>query len=96
MFNPLSHQTLAAIVQLRLSDLQNLLNHRLESTNPNDASEGVEDQKKTIDLLVEAGAREWLVEEGFDPSEGARRIGRLIAKQIRQPLASALLKGTIR
>ncbi len=98
IFNPLSHQSLASIVQLRLNELQALLNSRLETiTSTEDESvDGKKGEKKSIDLYVESGAREWLVQEGFDPSEGARRIGRLINRHIRQPLASALLKGTIR
>ncbi|KAK4049850.1 chaperone ATPase hsp78 [Microbotryomycetes sp. JL201] len=80
VFNSLSPQSISEIVNLRLREVQHALNT----------------SERRVELLVEQGARDWLAKEGYQPRWGARALNRLIAKQVRQPLASALLKGTIR
>ncbi|KAK4050193.1 chaperone ATPase hsp78 [Microbotryomycetes sp. JL221] len=80
VFNSLSPQSIANIVTLRLKEVQQALNT----------------SERRVELLVEQGARDWLAQHGYEPRWGARALNRLIAKQVRQPLASALLKGTIR
>lgn len=80
VFNSLSPQNLAEIVTLRLREVQQALT----------ASD------RRIELLVEQGARDWLASEGYEPRWGARALNRLVNRQVRQPLASALLRGTIR
>lgn len=80
VFNSLSPQSIAEIVNLRLKEVQQALNT----------------SERRIELLVEQGARDWLAQQGYQPKWGARALNRLIGKQVRQPLAAALLKGTIR
>ncbi|KAM0790227.1 hypothetical protein ACM66B_005539 [Microbotryomycetes sp. NB124-2] len=80
VFNSLSPASIGEIVNLRLKEVQQALNS----------------SERRVELLVEQGARDWLAKQGYQPRWGARALNRLIAKQVRQPLASALLKGTIR
>ncbi len=47
-------------------------------------------------LEVTPAAREWLALTGFDPAYGARPLRRLVAKQIGDQLARALLAGQVR
>jgi len=47
-------------------------------------------------LKVTPAAREWLALTGFDPAYGARPLRRLVAKQIGDQLARALLAGQVR
>jgi len=51
------------------------------------------DRKITLDL--DADAREWLAERGYDPVYGARPLKRVIQKQVQDPLAEKLLAGDI-
>ncbi len=51
------------------------------------------DRNVTLDLT--APAREWLGKKGYDPSYGARPLGRLIQEQIKKPLADELLFGKL-
>lgn len=52
------------------------------------------ERRITLDLTERAKA--WLADQGYDSIYGARALNRTIAKQLRQPLAAALLNGTIR
>ncbi|NIJ57791.1 ATP-dependent Clp protease ATP-binding subunit ClpA [Pseudochelatococcus lubricantis] len=52
------------------------------------------DRNVTIELTDEA--RDWLVENGYDESMGARPLGRLIQTTIKTPLADAVLFGLLR
>jgi len=54
----------------------------------------LEDRKIAINL--DAGAREWLAEKGWDPAYGARPLKRVIQKSIQDPLAEMILAGTIK
>ena len=51
------------------------------------------DRKITIEL--DADAREWLAEKGYDPTYGARPLKRVIQKQVQDPLAEKILGGEI-
>jgi ATP-dependent Clp protease ATP-binding subunit ClpB len=51
---------------------------------------------RRITLEVTDKARTWLADQGYDSIYGARALNRTMAKQLRQPLAAALLDGTIR
>lgn len=84
VFNSLSPSSIKAIVDLRLSELQQTLDH----------SAAAPDRK--ISLVVEDSARNWLTENGYQPQWGARALNRLINKQVRTPLSSALLSGRLR
>jgi ATP-dependent Clp protease ATP-binding subunit ClpB len=51
--------------------------------------------ERRLTLQVSDGAREWLALTGYDPAYGARPLRRLVAKQIGDQLARALLAGQI-
>ena len=53
-----------------------------------------EDRK--IALALDAKARLWLAEKGYDPTYGARPLKRVIQKWVQDPLAQMLLAGDIR
>jgi ATP-dependent Clp protease ATP-binding subunit ClpA len=50
---------------------------------------------KNIDLEVTPAAVEWLAAHGFDRLNGARPMGRLIQKEIKEPLVETLLYGDL-
>jgi ATP-dependent Clp protease ATP-binding subunit ClpB len=54
----------------------------------------LDDRKITITL--DAGAREWLADKGWDPAYGARPLKRVIQKSVQDPLAEMILAGTIK
>ena len=54
----------------------------------------LEDRKIAIEL--DAKARHWLADRGYDPSYGARPLKRTIQKTVQDPLAQMLLAGEIR
>jgi ATP-dependent Clp protease ATP-binding subunit ClpB len=54
----------------------------------------LEDRKITIAL--DAGARDWLAEKGYDPAYGARPLKRVIQKQVQDPLAEMILSGIVK
>lgn len=49
-----------------------------------------------IRLNVSNDAKDWLAKHGFDPRYGARPLNRLMTKSLLNPLARALIQGTIR
>ena len=51
------------------------------------------DRNVTIELS--GAARQWLAEKGYDPSFGARPLGRVIQEHIKKPLAEELLFGKL-
>ncbi|MDP6050050.1 MAG: AAA family ATPase, partial [SAR202 cluster bacterium] len=51
--------------------------------------------EKGISLEVTDAAREWLAEEGYDPTFGARPLRRLIQDTVEDKLSDALLAGEI-
>jgi ATP-dependent Clp protease ATP-binding subunit ClpA len=50
---------------------------------------------RRVQLHVDAEARAWLAEHGYDPVNGARPLGRLIQAELRQPLSSEILFGAL-
>ncbi len=48
---------------------------------------------RRIDLELSPEATDWLADNGFDPSYGARPLKRLIQKEIADKLALQLLEG---
>ncbi len=54
----------------------------------------LEDRKIVLEL--DASARTWLAEKGYDPVYGARPLKRVIQKQVQDPLAERILAGDIR
>ncbi|MGE0024370.1 MAG: AAA family ATPase, partial [Hyphomicrobium sp.] len=54
----------------------------------------VADRKITIEL--DDTARTWLANKGYDPIYGARPLKRVIQKQVQDPLAEEILRGTVK
>jgi len=54
----------------------------------------LEDRKIVVEL--DAKARHWLADRGYDPAYGARPLKRTIQKTVQDPLAEMLLAGAIR
>jgi ATP-dependent Clp protease ATP-binding subunit ClpB len=54
----------------------------------------LEDRKITVSL--DAQAREWLADKGYDPAYGARPLKRVMQKSLQDPLAELILSGKIK
>jgi ATP-dependent Clp protease ATP-binding subunit ClpB len=50
---------------------------------------------RKITLVLDAAARGWLAEKGYDPAYGARPLKRTIQKNVQDKLAEAILAGNI-
>ncbi len=50
---------------------------------------------KKVHLTVDAPARAWIAEKGYDPRMGARPMARVIQNHIKKPLANELLFGSL-
>jgi ATP-dependent Clp protease ATP-binding subunit ClpB len=53
----------------------------------------LEDRK--IALTLDASARDWLAEKGWDPAYGARPLKRVIQRSVQDPLAEMILAGEV-
>src|ERR1022692_4238592 len=53
-------------------------------------------EERKITITLDAGAREWLAEKGWDPAYGARPLKRVIQKSVQDPLAEMILAGSIK
>jgi ATP-dependent Clp protease ATP-binding subunit ClpB len=53
------------------------------------------DERK-IEIALDAQAREWLADKGWDPAYGARPLKRVIQKAVQDPLAEMILAGTVK
>ncbi len=53
-------------------------------------------EERKIELKLDAKAREWLAEKGYDPAYGARPLKRVIQKSVQDPLAELILSGKIK
>ncbi|HEX5211576.1 MAG TPA: ATP-dependent chaperone ClpB [Pseudolabrys sp.] len=53
------------------------------------------DERKIV-IALDAGAREWLADKGWDPAYGARPLKRVIQKSVQDSLAEMILAGQIR
>jgi ATP-dependent Clp protease ATP-binding subunit ClpB len=51
---------------------------------------------RQITLALDAGAREWLAEAGYDPTYGARPLKRVIQRSLQDKLAGLLLEGRVK
>ncbi|MGE3231840.1 MAG: AAA family ATPase, partial [Hyphomicrobium sp.] len=54
----------------------------------------IADRKITLEL--DDTARTWLANKGYDPIYGARPLKRVIQKQVQDPLAEEILRGTVK
>jgi len=50
---------------------------------------------RNITLDLDAAAKSWLADEGYDPVYGARPLKRVIQRSLQDPLAEELLAGTV-
>jgi len=50
---------------------------------------------RKIELEIDAVARTWLADQGYDPVYGARPLKRIIQKTVQDPLAELLLSGEV-
>jgi ATP-dependent Clp protease ATP-binding subunit ClpB len=75
--------------RLRREDMGEIVDIQLRRLN-----RLLEDRK--IGLALDAKARQWLAEKGYDPTYGARPLKRVIQKWVQDPLAQMLLAGEIR
>lgn len=51
--------------------------------------------ERKIVISLEAGARDWLADKGYDPVYGARPLKRVIQKYLQDPLAEQILSGKV-
>ncbi|HOW67736.1 MAG TPA: ATP-dependent Clp protease ATP-binding subunit, partial [Verrucomicrobiota bacterium] len=52
-------------------------------------------KSKNMPLVLDEKARDFLVEKGYDPTYGARPMRRAVERYLEDPLAEALLKGSL-
>jgi ATP-dependent Clp protease ATP-binding subunit ClpB len=53
-------------------------------------------EERKIALSLDAKAREWLADKGYDPAYGARPLKRVIQKNVQDPLAEMILAGKVK
>jgi ATP-dependent Clp protease ATP-binding subunit ClpB len=53
-------------------------------------------EERKITITLDAKAREWLADKGYDPAYGARPLKRVIQKSVQDPLAELILSGRIK
>ncbi len=71
---------------LSRDDVSRILDLQMAELNGRLAERGVQ-------LVIKQGARDYLIEKGFDPSMGARPMRRLIQKEVEDPLSLLMLEG---
>ena len=74
--------------RLRREDMGEIVDIQLKRLN-----RLLEDRKMTLSL--DAKARQWLADRGYDPAYGARPLKRVIQKWVQDPLAQMLLAGEL-
>ena len=80
-YQPLTAESLAAIVDHQIIDLQSHVNTRLGS--------------RCFTIEVPFGTRQWLIEKGTSTEYGARELNRTIHRHLTQPLATMVATGGI-
>jgi len=48
---------------------------------------------RKLEIELDAKAKEWLAEAGYDPVYGARPLKRVIQRELQNPLATMILEG---
>ena len=74
--------------RLRREDMSEIVDIQLKRLN-----RLLEDRKMSLSL--DAKARQWLADKGYDPAYGARPLKRVIQKWVQDPLAQMLLAGEL-
>ncbi len=90
-FNPEFRNRLDAVLQfapLARKDMERVADKHLRELEAQLA-------EKAVTLSCTPKARAWLAEKGYDPAFGARPMARLIERELRRPLAEALLFGPL-
>ncbi len=90
-FTPEFRNRLDAIVEFRALDFK----HVLRVVDKFLIELEVQLQEKQVTLDVDADARKWLAEHGFDPHMGARPMARVIQDNVKRLLAEELLFGKL-
>ena len=90
-FSPEFRNRLDAIIQFGSLDLE----HILRVVDKFLIELETQLQEKHVSLNVDADARRWLAEHGFDPTMGARPMARVIQENVKRPLADELLFGKL-
>jgi ATP-dependent Clp protease ATP-binding subunit ClpA len=91
LFSPEFRNRLDAIVQFNSLDISII--ERVVDKFIFELEAQLQEQRVTIE--VDADARRWLAENGYDPKMGARPMARLIQQHIKKPLAEELLFGRL-
>ncbi len=79
---------IVVFTQLSREQIANIIDIQLEKLRKNLGERGIE-------IVLEDSAKELLVEEGYDPTFGARPLKRAIQTLVQNPLAVKLLSGEI-
>ncbi|HET8940814.1 MAG TPA: ATP-dependent Clp protease ATP-binding subunit ClpA [Rudaea sp.] len=90
-FSPEFRNRLDAIIQFGALDME----HILRVVDKFLIELEMQLQEKHVALNVDAGARRWLAEHGFDKQMGARPMARVIQENVKRPLADELLFGKL-
>src|SRR5690349_18132601 len=80
-YQPLTAESLSAILDHHITDLQNHVNTRLGS--------------RSFALEVPFESRQWLLQKGTSPEYGARELNRTIHRHLTQPLATMVAANQI-
>jgi ATP-dependent Clp protease ATP-binding subunit ClpA len=90
-FSPEFRNRLDAVVQFRGLDFE----HVLRVVDKFIIELETQLLEKHVGLTVDAEARRWLAEHGFDPQMGARPMARVLQEKVKRPLADELLFGAL-
>ena len=52
--------------------------------------------ERGIAVEIDPAAMDWIIEKGYDPLFGARPLKRVVKRNIEEPLAEEILKGTVK
>lgn len=91
VFSPEFRNRLDAVIQFKALDTTTILS----VVNKFIAELEAQLEVRHVILEVDAEARAWLAEHGYDKKMGARPMARLIQEQIKKPLAEELLFGRL-
>ncbi|MCE5233332.1 MAG: ATP-dependent Clp protease ATP-binding subunit ClpA [Mizugakiibacter sp.] len=90
-FTPEFRNRLDAVIQFKALDFE----HILRVVDKFIIELEAQLNEKRVALHVDAEARRWLAEHGFDPQMGARPMARVIQEHVKRPLADELLFGKL-
>jgi ATP-dependent Clp protease ATP-binding subunit ClpA len=91
MFTPEFRNRLDAVIQFHALDFEHIL--RVVDKFLIELEAQLADKHVVLD--VDADARRWLAEHGFDPQMGARPMARVIQEKVKRALADELLFGKL-